>query len=144
MVDAMIVEQGKGREVIIRYRDENNVRQVIKETEHRPYVFVTDESAQWVQAAQKETGFKGVYGEDLTKITVSHPDQLRLIKDAGPTWEGNIPFVNRVLSERINAGEDPIPNYNHRVWYMDCEWSPDTSEMRIIVVYDSYTEREYV
>jgi DNA polymerase elongation subunit (family B) len=144
MVEAMIVEQGKGREVIIRYRDENDVRKVIKDNDHWPYAFVTDESAKWIQAVRKEAGYEGLYGEDLTKIVVSHPEQLRAIKDVGPTWEGNIPFVNRVLTDRINEGMPPIPNYNHRVWYMDCEWSPDTSEMRIIVVYDSYTEREYV
>ena len=140
----MIVEQGRGREVIIRYRDKEGNRKVMLEKDYWPYAFVEDESAKWVQAVRKETGYKGLYGESLTKIVVANPDQLRSLRDTGPTWEANIPFVNRVLADRTNVGMDPIPNYNHRVWYLDCEWSPDSGEMRIMVVYDSYTEKEYV
>ena len=140
----MIVEQGRGREVIIRYRDKEGNRKVMLEKDYWPYAFVEDESAKWVQAVRKETGYKGLYGESLTKIVVANPDQLRSLRDTGTTWEANIPFVNRVLADRTNVGMDPIPNYNHRVWYLDCEWSPDSGEMRIMVVYDSYTEKEYV
>ncbi len=143
----MIVTQGRGRTVNVRYRDEQGVRKTDKLTNYSPYFFITDEDAIGISASSKESGYKGVYGEDLTKILVSDPRFVYDFKNQNPhipTWEANIPYVNRVLVDRVNNGHEPYKNYKHRIWYLDCEWSPATNKMRIIVVNDSFTGKEYV
>ena len=143
----MIVTQGRGRTVNVRYRDEQGVRKTDKLTNYNPYFFIEDKDAIGISASSKESGYKGVYGEDLTKILVSDPRFVYDFKNQNPhipTWEANIPYVNRVLSDRINNGHEPYKHYKHRVWYLDCEWSPATNKMRIIVVNDSFTDKEYV
>lgn len=56
------------------------------------------------------------------------------------TWEAKIPFLNRVLVDRLEReGVDPIPNYDHRIWYLDCEWNPETKAMRVMVFHDNFT-----
>ena len=139
----MIVERGKGREVIIRARDENGERTTIKETQHYPYCFVETEHDELFPGASKEEGFTGLYGEALTKITMSSPDNINMIKEVADeyglkTWEANIPFVNRVLVDRLGNGTMPIRNYDHRVWYLDCEWNPVTNALRVMVFHDSF------
>jgi len=141
----MIVDTNKARQVIIRYRDANNNRQTITDSEHWPYCFVKSNDAYRFNAVRKEGGYKGILGEDLTKIVVASTFDLKAIRDSGlPTWEGNIPFSNRVMIDRVQEGKMPIPNYEHRIWYLDCEWNPKTNAMRIIVFYDSYTNKEHV
>ena len=143
----MIVENVRGRKVVIRHRDSNRKRQETVINDYWPYFFVRSQDAQIIQnCVKKEHGFKGVYGESLTKIVVAHPNdvyQLRKEYSHIETWEGNIPFVNRVLADYTNDN-GPFKNYEHRVWYLDCEWHPETNKMRVIVVYDSFTEKEYV
>ena len=142
----MIVTRGRGCDVKVRYRDENNLRKSVTFTE-RPYFFVKSEDSYLCDAIAKERAHVGLYGEQLTKITVAHPDDIYNFKDRNPhiqTWEANIPIVNRVLSERIVKGEEPIKNYNHRVWYLDCEWNPLNNNLTVMVVYDSFTQKEYV
>mgnify|MGYP003637330109 FL=1 len=143
----MIVTQGRGRTVNVRYRDEQGIRKTDKLTNYNPYFFIEDKDAIGISASSKESGYKGVYGEDLTKILVSDPRFVYDFKNQNPhipTWEANIPYVNRVLSDRINNGHEPYKHYKHRIWYLDCEWSPATNKMRIIVVNDSFTDKEYV
>lgn len=139
----MIVERGKGREVIIRARDENGERTTVKETGFYPYCFVETEHANLFPGAAKDNGFTGLYGEDLTKITMSSPDNINMVKEVADqhglkTWEANIPFVNRVLADRLEVSS-PIPNYDHRIWYLDCEWNPVTSALRVMVFHDNFT-----
>jgi len=141
----MIVERGRGRDIIIRGRDKNNARYEKTITGYWPYAFVSDVDAEHIdEAVRKESGYTGLYGESLTKIVCATPFDVKQLSYYGTTWEANIPYVNRVLSDYINDGNDPIENYNHRTWYMDCEWSPTTNKMRVMVVYDSFTEKEYV
>jgi len=143
----VIVTQGRGRTVNVRYRDEQGVRKTDKLTNYNPYFFIEDNDAIGIASSSKEKGYKGVYGENLTKIVVADPRFVYDFKQQNPhikTWEANIPYVNRVLSDRINDGEEPYKNYDHRVWYLDCEWSPTTKKMRVIVVNDSFTDKEYV
>jgi len=131
----------------IRYRDENRERCSISATTYDSYFFVQNQDSYLIDARHKQRGHVGLYGEELTKIIVSHPNDIYDFKQAHPnipTWEANIPVTNRVLSERLLAGHEPIPNYEHRVWYLDCEWNPTTNHLTVIVVYDSYTEKEYV
>ena len=141
----MIIEKNSQRGVIIRYRDNNDKRVVVTDREHWPYCYVKTDDAYRVRAVSTQDGYRGILGEKLTKVVVADTFNLKEIKDLGiPTWEANIPYTNRVMVDRVQEGLEPIPNYNHRVWYMDCEWNPKTNAMRIIVFYDSYTEKEYV
>lgn len=142
----MITTRSKGSKVIIRHRDDDGTR-LITELNERPYYFVKSSDSYLCDAHGKERGYQGVYGEELTKIIVGHPNDIYDFKNKHPhieTWEANIPHVNRSLSERINRGEKPIKNYEHRIWYLDCEWNPQTNKMTVIVVYDSFTEKEYI
>ena len=145
----MIVEAVGSRSVYIRYRDENLNRQTMSIKDRQPYCFVETSLAGYVETwcegvTKTEEGFKGIYGEDLSKVSMRHSGVISDIHADTETWEGNVPFTNQVLSDRINEGEKPIPNYEHRVWYLDAEWNPKTNQMRMIVVYDSYTKKEYV
>ena len=135
----MIVDAVGKNKVSIRYRDENRNRQNLV-VEDIPYLFVETEILPEEPSPELkfEDGFTGLYGEDLTKVTSPNLDALKFFKGAFDTWEANIPFTNRVLSDRL-LDNDPIPNYEHRVWYLDCEWHPQTNQMRVIVVKDSYT-----
>ena len=139
----MIVERGKGREVIIRARNKHGERITLKENSYYPYCFVETEHSDLFPGAAKDDGFTGLYGEALSKITMSSPDNINMIKDVADeyglkTWEANIPFVNRVLADRLEVSE-PIPNYDHRIWYLDCEWNPITRALRVMVFHDSFT-----
>ena len=80
----------------------------------------------------------------MTKIVVSHPNDIYAFTKTHPhvqTWEANVPFQNRVLSDRIESGDSPIKNYDHRVWYLDCEWNPTTNAMRVMVFHDSFLNK---
>jgi DNA polymerase elongation subunit (family B) len=145
----MIVESTSSRSVTIRFRDENLKRQSLVIKDKLPYCFVESSNAEYVKSfcegvVKIEDGFTGVYGTELSKVHMKHSGVVSDIHADSLTWEGNIPFTNRVLIDRINEGEKPIPNYEHRVWYLDAEWSPTTNQMRMIVVYDSYTDKEFV
>lgn len=141
----MIVDRGRGTAVHIRYRDEKGNRQVLIERDIQPYCFVRTLDAHLFTAAIKEDGFRGLYGEELTKLTVYDPQHVMDIKSRAEemgvkTWEAKIPFLNRVLVDRLNReGVDPIPNYDHRIWYLDCEWNPETKAMRVMVFHDNFT-----
>ena len=136
----MIVERGKGKNVYIRYRDPETLeRQMLNIRDIYPYCFVEDESAEWIDAVAKEPGYRGIYGESLTKITMYDPSEIGQLARQGKTWEGNIPFVNRVLADV----QPDIPDYKHRIWYLDGEWTIDTGKITLLTVYDNYTERLY-
>ena len=144
----MIVNTRRGN-VVIRARDKDGKRIIVNETNHRPYCFVETKFADRFNAVVKEDGYKGLYGEDLTKIVVGDSYQIKEVRDLAEsmgmkTWEANLPFTNRVLVDRLLEDKDPIPNYEHRIWYLDCEWSPRTNKLRVIVVKDSFTQQEYV
>ena len=140
----MIVERIGGYEstkVWIRWRDENNKVKTIVDNEWKPFGFLETNDAKYVNALAKEDGYKGVYGERLTKVTMSAPHQVGSLKNRfEKTWECNVPWVDRVLSQRMKAGLAPIPNYNHRIWYWDMEWDSDTEMITVISIYDSYNE----
>tara|TARA_A100001201_G_scaffold37870_2_gene39712 strand:+ start:1160 stop:3403 length:2244 start_codon:yes stop_codon:yes gene_type:complete len=141
----MIVTRRGRNGIIVRRRDENRNR--IEETyKSNPFFFVaTEDYAPHIcnSAINAEHGFKGVYGEELTKVTVSAPENIRDFRSDNPslrTWEANIPFVNRVLAEE----KIMPPNYEHRTWYLDCEWSINTGKLTIMVVYDTYTKEHFI
>ena len=136
----MIVDRGKGKTVYIRYRDPKTLdRQVMTINDIYPYCFVEDESAPYIDAISKESGYTGLYGESLTKITMYDPAEVGKLKNIGATWEANIPFVNRVLAD----AKPDIPDYKHRIWYLDGEWSVNTGQITLLTVYDNYTEKMF-
>lgn len=138
----MIVEQSGHNTVVVRYRDSNGTRRTEKITGHLPYCYVTEDSAQWIQE-KKEHGFTGVFGEPLVKVSCYNTDALRNIVNTGPTWEGNVPYTNQVLTSRAKAGVAPFESYEHRIWYLDGEWKTDSGEITMLTVYDSFTENLY-
>ena len=141
----MIIERGRGRDIIIRGRTPQKERYEKTITGHWPYCFVKTTDAPYIaEAVKKEHGFVGLFGEELTKVTCASEYDVKQISKVGQTWEANIPYTNQVLADYINEGNDPIENYSHRTWYLDAEWSPTTHKMRVIVVYDNFTEKEYV
>ena len=141
----MIIERGKGREVIIRGRDSTKKRYEKTIKGYWPYCFVnTADSPYITEAVRKEDGYIGLYGEPLTKIVCASDYDVKQIAKEWQTWEGNLNYKNQVLADYINDGNDIIENYEHRTWYLDAEWSPATKKMRCIVVYDNFTEKEYV
>ena len=143
----MIVTKGRGNTVVVRERTEEGKRKETGISSYNPYFFVSTSDADLAPAIHKEDGYNCIYGTKLTKITVADAGDIYDFKKQNPdvmTWEANIPFVNRVLTERLRHGEEPFKQYEHRTWYLDAEWCPKTNEMRVIVVYDSFTENEYV
>ena len=140
----MIVDRGRGTAVHIRYRDDEGNRQMLIERDINPYCFVETQYKDHFPAARKQDGFEGLYGESLTKLTVYDPQQILEIQDMAKsagykTWEAKIPFLNRVLVDRLKRKMSPIPNYDHRIWYLDCEWNPETKAMRVMVFHDNFT-----
>ena len=139
----MLADQLRGRTVGLRYRDSNNQRIVKKVKDTYPYCFITQEDSlrvpkQWINA---EPGHEGLYGEELVKITFGDPyDMKQFIKDNHiKTWEGNIPFPNRVLADL----QTPIPQYKWRKVYLDGEWKTESGEITILALYDSYDNKMY-
>ena len=131
----MIVDKLGGKRVAVRYRDPVTLDRKQDIISHiYPYGFIRDEEADLVSAIRKEEGFSGLYGESLTKITLSDPYEVSQLKDKfSQTWECNIPFTNRVLMD--NGKEYPF--YKHRVWYVDLEWN-EREEVTVATVYDNY------
>ncbi|MAR83303.1 MAG: hypothetical protein CMF55_00710 [Legionellales bacterium] len=141
----MIIERGKGREILIRGRDSHGKRYEKSIKGHWPYCFVKTEDSQYVsEAIRREDGYTGLYGEELTKIICATDYDVKQVAKREQTWEANLPYPNQVLADHINEGNEPIQNYKHRTWYLDAEWSPATNKLRCIVVYDNFTEKEYV
>ena len=140
----MIVERMGGRKVLIRTRDNNGTRCERVVGEFYPYGFLTNADARYVPCHAKEPGYTGVFGESLTKIIMADPADIGSLKNKfDKTWECNIPFTNRVLSELYKKTDEIIPNYKHRVWYLDMEWDCDDETITIITVFDSFTEKYF-
>lgn len=134
----MIVERKGHRGVLIRHRDSSGKRVEQTLNKYHPYGFLLDADAHLIQALSKETGYTGVYGESLTKVVLSDPAEVGNLKNTfDKTWECNIPWTNRCLSEHIKENP-PIENYEHRIWYLDMEWTMDNEKITIISVYDSF------
>lgn len=137
----MITESYQG-EVVVRVRDENDKRQVLKFKGY-PYCYVDDVDAEFIDDGRVEHGYKGVFGEKLAKVTMATTRGIRELNATGATWEANVSFTNQVLAERVKRGEEPIPSYNHRIWYLDGEWKIESGEITLLTVFDSYTENLY-
>ena len=141
----MIVERGKGREVIIRRRDGSGKVITERVTGPKPYLFVESDvdwrpAGRWVIST--EDGYTGVYGQPLRKLVCTDPSDIpRVREELGvATWEANIPYAIRTMCD-LNLMYD---NYKHRTWFFDCEWKMQSGEITIIVVQDSDLDEPYV
>ena len=136
----MIVERGRGNEVIVRYRDEAGLRKEQK-LSAEPFCFVQkDDLFKINRAFTKQSGeYRGLYGEELLKVQFSSTEDMREGVKGVRTWEANIAHENRVLVEN----DFTLPMYEHRVCYFDMEWMMESGQITIIVVHDS-EEGEYV
>jgi DNA polymerase elongation subunit (family B) len=137
----MIVTQVGGRDIRIRYRDENRERKDMKVSAY-PYCF-TDNVGDNYGLVKVVDGFEGLYGQKLNKVYFRTEYDRRLWSKGKRTWEANVTFPNQVLIDRLDKGEDPIPNYEHRIWYLDGEWKTTSGEITMLSVQDSYTGRMY-
>lgn len=138
----MIVTQVGGRDIRIRSRDPETLeRQDIKLNAY-PYCF-TNNVGDTYGLVKVQEGFEGLYGQKLNKVYFRTEYDRRMWSKHTTTWEGNVTFPNQVLIDRLSAGEDPIPNYNHRIWYLDGEWMTKSGEITMLSVHDSYTGRMY-
>lgn len=142
----MIIETTGRNNIVVRRRDPDSLERITEKYSSSPYFFVKNEDAYRLvepSILHRETGYTGVYGEQLTKLVVKSPgDVSRLRKQFPeiPTWEANIPFANRVMADL----DILPPNYEHRIWFLDFEWSPSNGNITIMVVYDSYTKKHFV
>ena len=135
----MIVDKVGRNTVVVRYRDAETLERKEEKLKCLPYGFIESNKAEFVQCIKKEEGFKGLFGEELTKCTFSDPYDLKDLKERfDKTWECNIPFTNRAL---VESGKT-FPMYNHRVWYLDFEWIPDKDdELNVMSVFDNYMNK---
>lgn len=140
----MIIERTGRNKISVRVRDSNGKR--ITETHTcQPFFYIEDIAVPLEHSSvlRYETGYEGVYGESLTKVYTKTPEDIYTIRQDMPhleTWEANVPYVNRALVDNNVLPE----NYNHRVWYLDCEWSIRTGKLTIMVVYDTFSNEYYV
>ena len=140
----MNIERMGRNKTAVRLRNSDGKR-IVQEYTCDPYFFVEDSAVPIATSGvtQYETGFTGVYGESLTKVYTHTPEDIMEIRKRLPnlkTWEANIPFNNRVLAENGVLPE----NYEHRVWYLDCEWSINNGKLTIMVVYDTFSNEYFV
>ena len=88
----MIVDRLRGRSILVRHRDPDTHKRIeTKITDVMPYCFVKSDVANMVSCIGREDGFKGLYGEDLTKCIFSDPGDVGVLKKGFQTWEANIP-----------------------------------------------------
>jgi len=138
----MIVTQVGGRDIRIRSRNpETLVRQDIKVSAY-PYCF-TQNVGDTYGLVKIQEGFEGLYGQKLNKVYFRTEYDRRIWSKGNRTWEANVTFPNQVLIDRLDKGEEPIPNYQHRIWYLDGEWKTTSGEITMLSVKDSYTGRMY-
>jgi len=135
----MIVEPYGRNDVLVRHRDTEGRRVETRITDYLPWCYVSKESSAWVEG-RKTDGYRCVFGEDLVKVETFQDYDIGQMNRDGETWEANVPFTNKVLADRVKRGGAPIPNYRHRVWYLDGEWKISTGEITLLTVYDSFKE----
>ncbi len=139
----MIVEAVGRNDVLVRYRNSEGQRKEERIKEHLPYCYLHDDDAKWISGQNVESGYTGMFGESLSKVTCFSQWDIRELAKSGDTWEGNVPFTNQVLTKRIKSGVAPFEAYKHRVWYLDGEWKTDSGEITMLTVYDNFTDNTY-
>ena len=73
----MIIERGRGRDIIVRARTPDGQRYEKNITGYWPYCYVEDKDVKYVtESVKREPGYTGLYGEKLTKITTASPSDV--------------------------------------------------------------------
>jgi len=132
-----------GRKVAVRRRDPETLERIQEVIEAYPYCFTpTEKLNDTYGLVRVEEGFEGVYGTKLSKVYFRNEYDRRDWVRGNHTWEGSMPFTNQVLIDRLKDNE-PYPNYEHRIWYIDGEWKKESEEITILSAYDSYTGKMF-
>ncbi|MEK9694623.1 MAG: hypothetical protein VW270_02605, partial [Candidatus Poseidoniales archaeon] len=141
----MIVSHKNGRTISVRYRDPETLERKEELITRHPYCFVDKKPSDTYGIIVDDEKYEGVYGEELTKVSFrTDYGRSEWVKHyRGSTWEASMPFANQILNDRILEGEEPFPNYEHRVWYLDGEWKQESGEITILTALDSYTGKTY-
>ena len=108
-----------------------------------PYCFVKEGDERYARAIRTERGYIGLYGEKLVKVIFGYPQDVGDFRKSNPnieTWEGNITHTNRVMVDNEYLPD----NFQHRIWFVDCEWMVDSGKLTIMVVKDNFTDNTYV
>jgi len=138
----MIVTQVGGRDIRIRSRNPETLERQDITLKAYPYCF-TDNVGDSYGMVRIEEGYTGLYGQKLNKVYFRTEYDRRLWSKGKRTWESNVTFANQVLIDRLGKGDQAIPNYEHRIWYLDGEWKTQSGEITMLSVKDSYTGRMY-
>jgi hypothetical protein len=139
----MIVDQTGGRKVTVRRRDPDSLERIEEVIEAYPYLFIPEGMDEYGLVRTQE-GYEGLYGEALKKAFFrTEWDRGEWRRNTDRTWEGQVSFPNQVLNDRLAAGKEPYPNYEHRVWYVDGEWKAESEEVTMLSAYDSYTGKMF-
>ncbi len=139
----MQVTHSGGRKITIRRRDPETKERIQEVIDTYPYCFMPTEKVNDTYGLIRvEHGYEGVYGTKLTKVFFRNEYDRREWVRSHHTWEGNISFANQVLNDRLKE-QEPYPNYEHRVWYVDGEWKMGSEEITILSAHDSYTGKMY-
>lgn len=135
----MQVTRTGSNQVTVRYRDPVSLERKQTVIKQRPYAFVEDHNAEFVECVEQQTGYTGLYGESLTKCIFNHTGEVYDLRQRGfKTWEANVDFNNRCL---VDSGLH-FPYYRHRVWYLDAEWiEAKDDEICVLSIYDNYMEK---
>ena len=139
----MIVDQTGGRKVTVRRRDPDSLERIEEVIEAYPYLFIPEGMDEY-GLVRTQDGYEGLYGEALKKAFFrTEWDRGEWRRNTDRTWEGQVSFPNQVLNDRLAAGKEPYPNYEHRVWYVDGEWKAESEEVTMLSAYDSYTGKMF-
>tara|TARA_Y100001972_G_scaffold121617_1_gene165912 strand:+ start:6556 stop:8787 length:2232 start_codon:yes stop_codon:yes gene_type:complete len=136
----LIVERGRRNEVVVRYRDKDGFRQT-QSLVQAPSCYIRETDIPKLSPYFTVLGgeYKGLYGEDLRRVSFPTTEDMSRSTEGIDTWEANIHHANKVLAE----SQHNFPMYKHRVWFFDMEWKIDNGQITIIVVRDTL-EGEFV
>lgn len=127
----------------VRRRDPETLERITEVIEQYPYCFTDFKPNDLYGLAGIEENYIGAYGSELSKVLFRTEYERNLWRKNYNTWEGEVPLTNQVLNDRLAKGEDPYPNYEHRVWYLDGEWKLESGEITMLSVQDSYTGKMF-
>ena len=83
----------------------------------------------------RSTKATGLYGEDLIRVNVMRPHDLRGVRREIDTWEADLRLPDRYLIDEVKV----MPDWKPRVWHLDLEWDPVKKFTTVIAFSDSQT-----
>lgn len=135
----------------ISYRDENNKRIIVQDTEFYPYFYLpvgTDTSSIMEFIRDVEDNYTSLFGEKVKKITlnkVTKQEFMFIISNFAKTYEDDVMFLHRyIIDNKV------VYNKNQRILYFDIEtnFSLDIinadKEIISIACYDNFSNKYYL